>query len=110
DSENRLQREGEIGEIAVAGSGLARGYLNDPQLTRRSFIELLDTEGRTTRLYKTGDLGRWSPGGKLEFHGRVDHQVKINGFRIELAEVEFAIRKFPAVADGAVLAGGHAIH
>ena len=58
------------------------------------------------RVYRTGDLGRWNEHGKLEFHGRIDHQVKINGYRIELEEVEKVIRKCPGVADAAVLGIG----
>ena len=82
------------------------GYVNDRQLTNRYFIEAdLDGSGRV-RLYRTGDLGRWNENGKLEFYGRIDHQVKINGFRVELAEIERALQKYSGVADAAVLGVG----
>jgi amino acid adenylation domain-containing protein len=102
DGEGRPQAPGEVGEICIAGAGLARGYVNDPQLTREYFIELRSSASRSTRVYRTGDLGRWNDQGKLEFHGRIDHQIKINGFRIEVQEIESAIRRLPGVADVAV--------
>jgi acyl-coenzyme A synthetase/AMP-(fatty) acid ligase len=76
--------------------------VNDPQLTREYFIELHPGTSQSTRVYRTGNLGRWNAQGKLEFHGRLDHQVKINGFRVELGEVERVIRKLPGVTDVAV--------
>jgi non-ribosomal peptide synthetase component F len=103
DAEGRpLPAGGEVGEICIGGVGLARGYLNDPQLTREYFIELHSAASRSTRVYRTGDLGRWNDQGKLEFYGRIDHQVKINGFRIEVQEIESAIRRLPGIADVAV--------
>jgi nonribosomal peptide synthetase DhbF len=108
DAEGGLQIPGNIGEICIGGAGLAPGYLNDPQLTREYFVHLDVGGSRWTRVYRTGDLGRWNEHGKLEFHGRIDHQVKINGFRIELEEVEKVIRKCPGVADVAVLGVGGA--
>jgi amino acid adenylation domain-containing protein len=102
DAEGRPQPPGEVGEICIGGVGLARGYVNDPQLTREYFIELHSSSSRTTRVYRTGDLGRWNDQGKLEFHGRIDHQVKINGFRIEVQEIESAIRRHSGIADVAV--------
>jgi amino acid adenylation domain-containing protein len=102
DAEGRLQPPGEIGEICIGGAGLARGYVNDPQLTREYFIELHSSASQTTRVYRTGDLGRWNDQGRLEFHGRIDHQVKINGFRIEVQEIESAIRRLPGILDVAV--------
>ena len=76
--------------------------MNDPRLTREYFVELHCTASESTRVYRTGDLGRWNDQGKLEFHGRIDHQVKINGFRIEVQEIESAIRRLSGVADVAV--------
>ncbi len=99
DPEGQPQVPGEMGEICIGGAGLARGYLNDPQLTRESFIELHSTISQSTRVYRTGDLGRWNDQGKLEFHGRIDHQVKINGFRIEVEEIEGVLRRLPGVVD-----------
>jgi amino acid adenylation domain-containing protein len=102
DAEGQPQLPGEVGEICIGGAGLSRGYVSDPQLTRQYFIELHSPGSQSTRVYRTGDLGRWNHQGKLEFHGRIDHQVKINGFRIEVQEIESAIRRLPGVADVAV--------
>jgi amino acid adenylation domain-containing protein len=106
DQEGSLQPAGEIGEICIGGAGLARGYVNDPQLTRRSFIDAHLGRSESIRLYRTGDLGRWNENGKLEFYGRIDHQVKINGFRVELAEIERVLQAHPGVAEAAVLGVG----
>jgi amino acid adenylation domain-containing protein len=102
DAEGQPQAPGEVGEICIGGAGLARGYVNDPKLTREYFIELHSTPSQSTRVYRTGDLGRWNDQGNLEFHDRIDHQIKINGFRIEVQEIESAIRRLPGVADVAV--------
>ncbi len=102
DAEARPQPAGEVGEICIGGAGVARGYVNDPQLTREHFIELHSFSSRSTRVYRTGDLGRWNDQGNLEFHGRIDHQVKINGFRIEVQEIESAVRRLPGIVDVAV--------
>ncbi len=108
DKEGQPQTIGDIGEICIGGAGLARGYVNDAQLTRRCFINAHVGTAGSIRLYRTGDLGRWNENGKLEFHGRIDHQVKINGFRIELTEIESVIRRYPGIADVAVLGIGGA--
>ncbi|MFC0781249.1 amino acid adenylation domain-containing protein, partial [Flavobacterium sp. HJSW_4] len=83
---------GVIGKLYISGSGLARGYLNQPELTAEKFISNPFIEG--ARMYDTGDLGRWLPDGNIEFLGREDHQVKIRGFRIELGEIEAAISQY----------------
>src|SRR5690606_20426062 len=90
DNQNQLLPVGVTGEICVAGVGVGRGYINNEESTRRSFITdpISASEGR--RMYKTGDLGRWNKYGELLFLGRKDHQVKINGHRIELGEIENA--------------------
>ena len=97
---------GMAGEILVGGAGLARGYLDDPELTRQRFIT-----HNHHRYYRTGDLGRWLPDGTIEFIGRRDHQVKIRGFRVELGDVETALLKHPhiraAVATAEPTRGGH---
>lgn len=110
DQDGRLQESGEIGEICIGGAGVARGYINDPQLTSRYFFETHLRGRGTVRLYRTGDLGRWNDRGKLEFYGRLDHQVKINGFRVELAEIEKVLQRCPGVKDAAVLGVGGANH
>ncbi|MPQ34066.1 amino acid adenylation domain-containing protein [Clostridium estertheticum] len=79
------------GELYIGGTGLASGYINEPDLTRKSFV----IHPRTgERLYKTGDLGRYLPDGNIEFLGREDFQVKISGFRVELEDIEAALLKF----------------
>jgi amino acid adenylation domain-containing protein len=99
---NTLQPIGAIGEICVGGAGLARGYLNQPELTEEKFIAHPFREGE--RLYKTGDLGRWLPDGTLEFRGRKDHQVKIRGYRIELGEIESVLEQVEDVSQSVVVA------
>ncbi|MFC0779785.1 AMP-binding protein, partial [Flavobacterium sp. HJSW_4] len=86
DEFNNLQPNGIVGEICIGGSGLARGYLNQPELTSEKFIT--NPFAEEGRVYKTGDLGRWLPEGNIEFKGRIDEQVKIHGYRIELGEIE----------------------
>ncbi|MFP7658467.1 amino acid adenylation domain-containing protein, partial [Chryseobacterium proteolyticum] len=85
-----LQAEGLTGEICIGGSGLARGYLNRPDLTAEKFVSNPFLAGK--RVYKTGDLGRWLPDGDIQFLGRIDDQVKINGYRIELEEIEIQLK------------------
>jgi putative pyridoxal-dependent aspartate 1-decarboxylase len=102
-NENRdLQPIGVIGEICISGDGLARGYLNQQELTNEKFIANPFKAG--ARLYKTGDLGRWLPDGNIELAGRKDHQVKIRGYRIELGEIEHALQNHPAIEATVVLA------
>ncbi|MGK8507002.1 amino acid adenylation domain-containing protein [Nocardia asiatica] len=91
------------GELYIGGLGLAEGYLGDEQLTQQRFLRHPRTGAR---LYRTGDLGRFHPDGRLEFLGREDTQVKIRGHRVELGEIESALRRHPAVADAAVLVDG----
>ena len=104
DKDGRPQIDGEIGEICIGGAGLARGYVNERELTRRYFFDCHVLGG--TRLYRTGDLGRWNENGKLEFYGRIDHQVKINGFRVELTEIERVLQTYPGLTQTAVLGVG----
>jgi hypothetical protein len=92
---------GASGEIYIGGVGLARGYLNKPGLTAERFIP--NPFGAGSRLYKTGDLGRYLPDGNIEFLGRIDDQVKIRGFRIELGEIEGTLESSKAVQQAVVL-------
>ncbi|MFC5359298.1 amino acid adenylation domain-containing protein [Azospirillum himalayense] len=86
------------GELWLGGVGLARGYLNNPELTARAFIGTADG-----RFYRTGDLGRWTTDGQLILCGRIDHQVKLHGQRVELAEIEQDLLAHPAAAQAVVL-------
>jgi amino acid adenylation domain-containing protein len=94
---------GVVGEIYVGGAGLARGYLDDPELTADRFIPDPFGSHPGARLYKSGDLARRRPDGELDYIGRSDHQVKIRGFRIELGEIETALRLHPDVREAIVL-------
>ncbi len=96
---------GARGELYISGAGLARGYLNLPELTAERFIShpFQSGQGECDRLYKTGDLARYRPNGTLEFLGRVDEQVKLRGFRIELAEIEAVLSQHPAVGESVVI-------
>jgi enterobactin synthetase component F len=94
---------GAVGELYIGGEGVARGYLNRPELTEQRF--LADPFGDNGgRMYRTGDLVRWNDEGQLEFLGRIDDQVKINGNRVELGEIESHLLRSPAVAQAAVAA------
>ncbi|MFJ2034174.1 amino acid adenylation domain-containing protein, partial [Streptosporangium sp. NPDC087985] len=93
---------GTPGELYVAGPCLARGYLNDPAMTAERFLPHPTQPG--VRLYRTGDRGMWSADGRVEFLGRVDHMVKVRGYRVELGEVEAALRAHPLVRECAVVA------
>ncbi len=92
---------GVVGEVYIAGDGVARGYLNQPELTAERFI---NNPFATNRLYKTGDLARYRHDGSLEFIGRIDEQVKIRGFRIELGEIETVLKQHPMVDNAIALA------
>jgi amino acid adenylation domain-containing protein/thioester reductase-like protein len=89
---------GVVGELWLAGPGLARGYLNNPDLTARQFVE---TPGG--RFYRSGDLGRWTGDGRLELAGRIDHQVKLHGQRVELSEIEQVLLSHPDVEQAVTL-------
>jgi amino acid adenylation domain-containing protein len=92
------------GELHIGGVGVARGYLNRPELTAEKFIPDAFSGKPGARLYKTGDLARFLPDNNLEFLGRTDHQVKVRGFRIELAEIETVLGEHPLVREVAVVA------
>merc|ERR1711871_330391 len=83
------------GEICIGGAGLARGYWNNDEKTRKAFVQCEALGGE--RIYRTGDLGRLHPSGNIEILGRTDFQIKVNGFRVEIGEVEAAINAVKSV-------------
>jgi amino acid adenylation domain-containing protein len=91
------------GELLISGAGLARGYLDRPELTAERFVPDAFGAAPGARLYRTGDLVRWLPHGEIEFLGRIDHQLKLRGFRIELGEIEVVLGRHPAVREAAAL-------
>ena len=93
---------GVVGELYIGGAGLARGYLNQPELTQEKFISHPFSDAPDARLYKSGDLVRWLEDGRLEFVGRIDNQVKVRGFRIELGEIEICLSRHSAVRHAVV--------
>jgi amino acid adenylation domain-containing protein len=93
---------GEPGEIYIGGDGLARGYLNQPEMTAQRFIPDPFSTKPGARLYRTGDLARILPDGNIQYMGRVDNQVKIRGYRIELGDIEAAIGQYSDVREAAV--------
>lgn len=97
-----LLPEGATGEICIAGTGLARGYLNNPSETAKRFVQAHDIG---ERLYRTGDLGRWLPDGRIEFLGRMDNQLKVRGYRVEPGEIEMALLAHPNVQEAVVVMG-----
>ncbi|MEM9820014.1 MAG: amino acid adenylation domain-containing protein, partial [Bacteroidota bacterium] len=99
-----LVGEGKVGELCIAGLGLARGYINRPEVTAEKFIPHPFSDLPGERLYRTGDHARWLPNGNLEFLGRIDSQVKIGGLRVELGEIESALVQHPLVKKAVVLA------
>jgi amino acid adenylation domain-containing protein len=103
------------GELYIGGMGLARGYLNRPELTAERFVDrpVLECEKKSSnppslipnpRLYKTGDRALYRPDGTLEFLGRIDNQIKIRGFRVELGEIEATLQRHPAIQDAVAIA------
>jgi len=103
DQQQRAVPVGVYGEIYAGGDGLARGYLNSPELTAAKFVPHPFSAGGGERLYRTGDVGRWLSDGSIEFLGRVDHQVKLRGFRIELGEIEAVLAQHAAVQEAVVV-------
>jgi acyl-coenzyme A synthetase/AMP-(fatty) acid ligase/acyl carrier protein len=88
---------GVMGELYIAGGGLARGYYARPELTNERFVPNPFSEEGGGRMYRTGDLCSWLPDGNIQYQGRRDHQVKLRGYRIELGEIEAALAGHPAV-------------
>ena len=110
DKNGMLQGIGIPGEICIAGDGVGRGYLNNPELTAEKFyrsdrfLYRSYRSYRTNIFYKTGDLGRWLPCGNIEFLGRIDLQLKIRGFRVEPGEIENVLRTIGGIKDAVVTA------
>lgn len=108
DENNQLQKIGVPGELCLSGVGLARGYLNKEELTEEKFCNnpFYDEEKDPAwfkKMYKTGDLARWLPNGNIEFMGRMDFQVKVNGLRIELGEIENALAQYDDIVKAVVV-------
>ncbi|MBA4538757.1 amino acid adenylation domain-containing protein, partial [Bacillus aquiflavi] len=95
DEEQKLQPIGVPGELCISGASLAKGYVNNPKLTSEKFVFNPFLQG--SLMYKTGDLARWLPDGNIEYLGRVDEQVKVRGFRIELKEIEHQLKEHQSI-------------
>jgi tyrocidine synthetase-3 len=117
DQHDQMQPIGVPGELCIAGAGVARAYLNQPESTADKFVNVAAKAREGARspkneilipksqiLYKTGDLARWLPDGNIDFLGRIDHQVKIRGFRVELGEIENQLLNHPQVKQARVIA------
>jgi len=107
DQEGRPVAPGQVGEIYIAGNGVARGYRNNPKTTAERFLQDPFNPTPGSRMYRTGDLGCVLPDGQIAFHGRVDSQVQIHGYRVEPDEIVCALNRHPAVAASAVVARRH---
>jgi amino acid adenylation domain-containing protein len=99
---------GAVGEIYIGGIGVARGYLNDSELTREKFIDnpffsLNESQDKRAKLYKTGDLGRRLPNGEIEYIGRNDLQIKVSGYRVETGEIENALLSYEGIRQATIL-------
>jgi amino acid adenylation domain-containing protein/non-ribosomal peptide synthase protein (TIGR01720 family) len=115
DDAMNLMPAGIIGELYLGGAGIARGYLDQPELTAEKFIAnpFLNAESSTNsshRLYRTGDLAKYSSNGNIEYMGRVDHQVKVRGFRIELEEIKSVLLQNPNVQEAIVVPQEDEVH
>ncbi len=104
DRDGCLAPLGTPGEIQVGGAGVSAGYLGRPELTAERFVPDPFGSAAGARLYRSGDLARWRPWGDLDYLGRIDHQVKVRGFRVELGEIESALARHPGVREVVVLA------
>ncbi|MCG8668656.1 MAG: amino acid adenylation domain-containing protein, partial [Pseudomonadales bacterium] len=106
NNNDQLCPPGIVGEICISGVCVGNGYLNKPELTEAAFIDHPVADAIGSKLYRTGDLGRYLPDGTIEYMGRKDFQVKLRGLRIELGEIEFALTQLEGVKDGLVLVSG----
>ncbi|MEO6731987.1 MAG: amino acid adenylation domain-containing protein [Ferruginibacter sp.] len=103
DDSGHLVPVGVKGHICIGGAGVARGYLNRHELSEEKFVPDPFSNQPGSRMYKTGDVGRWLPDGNIEYLGRMDDQVKIRGYRVELGEIEHVLEQCEVVAQGVVL-------
>jgi amino acid adenylation domain-containing protein len=101
---------GEVGEIYIGGTGVGRGYVNSPELTAKAFLPDTFSGRPGGRIYKTGDLGKLAGNGEIQCLGRIDHQIKIHGFRIETDEIEFKLRQLPYIKHALVVAQEDALN
>lgn len=103
-ADEKVLPHGEMGEIGIGGIGLSSGYVNRDDLTERAFVrDFVGIEGNPSgRIYRTGDLGRVNDSGEIEYHGRIDSQVKVRGYRIELTEIESVLLQVPGIAQAVV--------
>lgn len=100
DAQGQLLPPGVAGELFIGGAGVGRGYLNQPTMTAERFVADPFLDGG--RLYRSGDLARWLPDGQIDILGRIDRQVKLRGYRVELGEIEYALAQQPGVAEAVV--------
>jgi amino acid adenylation domain-containing protein/non-ribosomal peptide synthase protein (TIGR01720 family) len=107
DTHGQPRPVGAVGELYIAGDVLADGYANDPEQTSQRFVPDPFAK-RPQRMYRTGDAVRWWPDGNMEILGRLDDQVKVRGYRVELAEVEHALRRVAGIGDAAAFVQRHA--
>lgn len=107
DHQLGLLPPGGLGELCIFGDSVGPGYLNDPALTAQKFVPNPHATQAGDRMYRTGDLVRYLPGGEIEFNGRIDHQIKVRGFRVELGEIETALIKHDAVREAVALIKEH---
>ncbi|MBA2655451.1 MAG: amino acid adenylation domain-containing protein [Tatlockia sp.] len=104
NEQNQLVRPGEVGEIYIGGAALAKGYINNIELTTERFISVNSGDEKEEKLYKTGDSGKFLPDGNFLFLGRKDEQLKIRGFRIEPKEIELHLTNYPGIKEAVVVA------
>jgi len=104
DENSNNLTDGSVGEIIIGGEGVAKGYLNRPELTAEKFIEDTFSENPGQKMYRTGDLGKLKENGEILCLGRIDHQVKVRGYRIELEEIEHALINQPGIKEAVVIA------
>jgi amino acid adenylation domain-containing protein len=103
DRKLRPVAAGVSGELYIGGDGLARGYLGQPEMTAERFIPHPFSESGGERVYRTGDMARYREDGEIEYLGRMDHQVKVRGFRVELGEIEAVLRQHPKISEVVVM-------